>query len=214
MCSAPGWIRATGPPDGACYGKAPQRETRETHMIKVTCSLQIGKCGTISSMIRLHLRQWCATFLQHRKQCLCLYTSPCSPPPCSELAHHSEVLLQRTAGPYLRVTRYRCDRRRCRIRSVEYISYGVYCSERSHGGFARVQCTAMLLLHISDIHFKKTEVDQPDQPNRALRTAMIGDVKKMRSDWRAGPTVSWLSGDVAYAGKAEEYDFAYAWLRS
>ena len=79
---------------------------------------------------------------------------------------------------------------------------------------SRVQCTAMLLLHISDIHFKKTEVDQPDDPNRALRNDMIGDVKKMRAEIGRPADGILFSGDVAYAGKAEEYDFAYAWLES
>jgi predicted phosphodiesterase len=72
----------------------------------------------------------------------------------------------------------------------------------------------MLLLHISDIHFKKTEVGEPDDPNRALRNDMIGDVKKMRAEIGRPADGILLSGDIAYAGKAEEYDFAYAWLES
>jgi predicted phosphodiesterase len=72
----------------------------------------------------------------------------------------------------------------------------------------------MLLLHISDIHFKKTESGQPDDPNRALRNDMIGDVKKMRAEIGRPADGILLSGDIAYAGKAEEYDFAYTWLEN
>src|SRR5712671_720676 len=69
----------------------------------------------------------------------------------------------------------------------------------------------MLFLHISDIHFKQVEVGQPDDPNLALRNDMIRDVKAIRQ--RIGPADGvLLSGDVAFAGKAAEYDFAYRWL--
>lgn len=69
----------------------------------------------------------------------------------------------------------------------------------------------MIFLHISDIHFKHGEVGEPDDPNRGLRDDMIQDVKYMQA--RLGPPgMILLSGDIAYAGKKEEYDFAYAWL--
>lgn len=69
----------------------------------------------------------------------------------------------------------------------------------------------MLMLHISDIHFKHGEVGEPDDPNRGLRDDMIQDVKYMRD--RLGlPGLILLSGDIAYAGRKEEYDFAYNWL--
>jgi len=71
---------------------------------------------------------------------------------------------------------------------------------------------SMLLLHISDIHFKQTEVGQPDDPNRALRNDMVQDVKKMRARFGRSANGILLSGDVAFAGKAAEYDFAYSWL--
>jgi hypothetical protein len=71
----------------------------------------------------------------------------------------------------------------------------------------------MLMLHISDIHFKHGEVGEPDDPNRGLRDDMIQDVKYMRK--RLGPpSMVLLSGDVAYAGRKEEYDFAYSWLEN
>jgi len=69
----------------------------------------------------------------------------------------------------------------------------------------------MLMLHISDIHFKKGEAGEPDDPNRGLRDDMIEDVKHMRGRLGA-PRMIILSGDIAYAGRKEEYDFAYTWL--
>jgi predicted phosphodiesterase len=74
--------------------------------------------------------------------------------------------------------------------------------------------SAMLLLHISDIHFKKTEVGQPDDPNRALRNDMIGDVRRMRAEIDRPADAILLSGDIAFAGQTEEYEFAYAWLEN
>ena len=72
----------------------------------------------------------------------------------------------------------------------------------------------MLLLHISDIHFKQTEVGQPDDPNRALRNDMIRDVRRMRARIGRPADGILLSGDIAFAGKAAEYDYAYAWLEN
>jgi 3',5'-cyclic AMP phosphodiesterase CpdA len=69
----------------------------------------------------------------------------------------------------------------------------------------------MLMLHISNIHFKKGEVGEPDDPNKGLRDDLIEDVKYMRGRLGA-PGMVLLSGDIAYAGRQEEYDFAYSWL--
>jgi hypothetical protein len=69
----------------------------------------------------------------------------------------------------------------------------------------------MLMLHISDIHFKHGEIGEPDDPNRGLRDDLIQDVKYMRGRL-APPGMILLSGDISYAGRKEEYDFAYSWL--
>lgn len=72
----------------------------------------------------------------------------------------------------------------------------------------------MLFLHISDIHFKQVDAGQPDDPNRALRNDMVRDVGTMRS--RIGRAVDGVlvTGDIAFAGKSTEYDFAYHWLEN
>lgn len=69
----------------------------------------------------------------------------------------------------------------------------------------------MRMLHISDIHFKHGEIGFDDDPNRGLRDDLIHDVRHMRA--RLGsPDIILLSGDIAYHGRKDEYDFAYSWL--
>jgi hypothetical protein len=67
------------------------------------------------------------------------------------------------------------------------------------------------MLHISDIHFKHGEIGEPDDPNRGLRDGLIQDVKYVR-DRLGPPGIILLPGDIAYAGRKEEYDFSYTWL--
>jgi hypothetical protein len=72
----------------------------------------------------------------------------------------------------------------------------------------------MLVLHFSDIHFRKTEVNEPDDPNRGLRSDIVRDVKVMRDKLGRNADGIWLTGDIAFAGQAEEYAFAKQWLES
>lgn len=72
----------------------------------------------------------------------------------------------------------------------------------------------MLFLHISDIHFKRQEAGQPDDPNRALRNDMVRDVRDMRHKIGKDADGILISGDVAFHGIEEEYDFAYRWLEA
>jgi 3',5'-cyclic AMP phosphodiesterase CpdA len=72
----------------------------------------------------------------------------------------------------------------------------------------------MLLLHISDIHFREIHVEQPDDPNRALRDDLVRDVKIMRERIGKAADGILLSGDIAFAGKAKEYEFALKWLET
>jgi len=69
----------------------------------------------------------------------------------------------------------------------------------------------MLLLHVSDIHFRAPECAQDNDPNRAYRTRMVQDA---RARARAlGPVNAILvGGDIAYRGAHTEYEAAFAWL--
>jgi len=70
----------------------------------------------------------------------------------------------------------------------------------------------MLFLHLSDIHFRKTEIGDEADPNLALRSDIIQDVKRMREKIGKAADGVLLGGDVAFAGLASEYQFAYDWL--
>lgn len=70
----------------------------------------------------------------------------------------------------------------------------------------------MMLIHVSDIHFKEKHVGQPDDPNKGLRDDIIDDVESQREKKGCSADAILLSGDIAFAGKKKEYDFAKQWL--
>lgn len=71
----------------------------------------------------------------------------------------------------------------------------------------------MLILHISDIHFRSPNCANPDlDPDRPYRTRLIQDARA-RSD-ELGPVGAILvGGDVAFKGDRAEYAAALEWLR-
>jgi len=70
----------------------------------------------------------------------------------------------------------------------------------------------MLLIHLSDIHFKASNAGRPDDPHGGLRSDLLEDIRYMRSTIGRPADCILISGDIAYAGLAAEYDFAYSWL--
>lgn len=70
----------------------------------------------------------------------------------------------------------------------------------------------MLILHISDIHFRKTEVATTQDPNFHLRNELVRDVVA-QCQKLGPPDVVIVSGDIAYAGDPAEFAFATDWLR-
>jgi hypothetical protein len=70
----------------------------------------------------------------------------------------------------------------------------------------------MLLLHISDIHFRSPDCLTPGlDPDRPYRTRMVRDVRDRVVN--LGPVDAILvGGDIAFKGAAEEYVVAYGWL--
>ena len=70
----------------------------------------------------------------------------------------------------------------------------------------------MLLLHVSDIHFRVPDCENPDlDPARSYRTRMLRDVRERIQT--LGPVEAILvSGDIAFRGDPAEYKAAYAWL--
>lgn len=71
----------------------------------------------------------------------------------------------------------------------------------------------MLFLHLSDIHFRSREVRRDDDPNGALRDDIVDDVRKMRAKIGRPADALLISGDIAYSGAQDEYQFATDWLK-
>ncbi|MCU6208385.1 metallophosphoesterase [Enterobacter cloacae] len=69
----------------------------------------------------------------------------------------------------------------------------------------------MLILHLSDIHFRKSEISTAQDPNTHLRNELIRDVEE-QCQQLGPPDVIIISGDVAFAGDPEEFEFASQWL--
>jgi 3',5'-cyclic AMP phosphodiesterase CpdA len=71
----------------------------------------------------------------------------------------------------------------------------------------------MLLLHISDIHFREPQCLRPDtDPDRAYRTLLLRCVREQVKT--LGPVGAILvGGDIAFKGHPDEYKTALTWLR-
>lgn len=69
----------------------------------------------------------------------------------------------------------------------------------------------MLILHLSDIHFRKIEIDTTQDPNFHLRNELIRDVKQQCAVL-GKPDAIVVSGDVAFAGHPDEFSYATDWL--
>ena len=70
----------------------------------------------------------------------------------------------------------------------------------------------MLLIHLSDIHFRKDEVGIAMDPNVHLRNELLIDAEAMCDSLGSAPDAILISGDLTFAGEPEEYDFALLWL--
>ncbi|BBO14737.1 metallophosphoesterase [Bradyrhizobium sp. TM102] len=69
----------------------------------------------------------------------------------------------------------------------------------------------MLVLHLSDIHFRHPVCNSESDPDRPFRTRLIQDARDRVQ--RLGPVDAILvGGDIAFAGKPEEYQAALKWL--
>ena len=70
----------------------------------------------------------------------------------------------------------------------------------------------MLLLHLSDIHFRKGEIGTAMDPNAHLRSELLRDAIAQCQRIRAVPDAVLVSGDVAFAGDPDEFAYALSWL--
>ena len=70
----------------------------------------------------------------------------------------------------------------------------------------------MLLIHLSDIHFRLGEVGTAMDPNFHLRNELLIDAKQMCERLGVVPAAVMISGDIAFSGDKKEYEFALTWL--
>jgi hypothetical protein len=70
----------------------------------------------------------------------------------------------------------------------------------------------MLLLHLSDIHFREGEVGTAMDPNAHLRSELLRDAVAQCERIGAVPDAILVSGDVAFAGNPDKYAYALSWL--
>ncbi|MFK0278378.1 metallophosphoesterase [Ensifer sp. NPDC090286] len=70
----------------------------------------------------------------------------------------------------------------------------------------------MLLLHISDIHFRSPDCLNPDfDPDRPYRTRLIQDVKSQVAKLGSVGAIL-IGGDIAFKGAPDEYSTAMKWI--
>lgn len=70
----------------------------------------------------------------------------------------------------------------------------------------------VLILHISDIHFKRGEAGSQMDPNHHLRNELVRDAGEQCKALGAPPDAVLISGDIAFSGDEEEYAFAQSWF--
>lgn len=68
------------------------------------------------------------------------------------------------------------------------------------------------LLHLSDIHFRRGHTGGVHDLDHDIRNELVRDVAKLRNDLGLF-TATVVTGDIAFAGKREEYEYADEWLR-
>ena len=69
----------------------------------------------------------------------------------------------------------------------------------------------VVLLHISDIHFRADESGTPLDPHKLARHELLKDASSLATDHGPVDTVV-VSGDITSAGRPEEFELARVWL--
>jgi len=68
----------------------------------------------------------------------------------------------------------------------------------------------LVLVHISDIHFKASAGGVQDR-NKDLRNQLLNDLRRQRTHLRKYDAIV-VTGDIAFAGKRDEFNIASKWL--
>jgi hypothetical protein len=71
----------------------------------------------------------------------------------------------------------------------------------------------LVFLHISDIHFRQAQAGDVHDANQGIRNELQRDLRRLRAKLpRLDGLI--LTGDIAFAGKPDEYAFAANWIES
>lgn len=71
----------------------------------------------------------------------------------------------------------------------------------------------LVFLHLSDIHFRKGRVGDVHDCNNFVRNELRTDLLRLTSTFNRLDGL-FISGDIAFAGKPEEYEYAANWIES
>jgi 3',5'-cyclic AMP phosphodiesterase CpdA len=71
----------------------------------------------------------------------------------------------------------------------------------------------LVFVHLSDIHFRRGYTGDAHDDDRLLRHELELDLRRLRTRLARLDGII-ISGDVAFAGKAEEYEYAAAWIET
>lgn len=70
----------------------------------------------------------------------------------------------------------------------------------------------MLILHLSDIHFRSPQCLRPDtDPDKTFRTRMLQDIRSQVQKLGAVHAIL-IGGDIAFKAEKDEYDAAMTWI--
>src|ERR1700722_16250749 len=94
------------------------------------------------------------------------------------------------------------------IRAVQLCvsSSGSHCTTARNERMSRIR-----MVHLSDIHFGQENKDGAFHLQNYVRDAVTGDCERMRAKLGVANGIV-VTGDIAFAGKKEEYDRAGVWL--
>lgn len=71
----------------------------------------------------------------------------------------------------------------------------------------------LVFVHLSDIHFREGRLGDAHDADRPLRNELQLDLRRLRTRFARFDGLI-ISGDIAFAGKKEEYDYAGSWIES
>src|SRR5438093_3391241 len=71
----------------------------------------------------------------------------------------------------------------------------------------------LAFIHLSDIHFRQGRAGDAHDEDKLLRHELELDLRRVRTRFEHFDGLI-VSGDVAFGGKAEEYEYATSWLES